>query len=79
MKNKKKYDQVFMETFAIEESVLGDELEYNSITEWDSIAHMLLISELEETFDIMMEIDDIIDFSSYNKGFELLMKYGIII
>ena len=32
---------------------------------------------LEEVFDIMMEMDDIIDFSSYKKGFELIAKYGV--
>jgi len=66
-----------MESFSISESVLGDDLIYNSIPEWDSVGHMSLISELEEVFDIMMEMDDIIDFSSYKKGFELLSKYEV--
>ena len=35
------------------------------------------ISELEETFDIMMDTDDIIDFNSYKKGMEILNKYNI--
>jgi len=56
---------------------LDDNLEYNSIPEWDSLGHMGLIAELEEVFDIMMEMDDIIDFSSYKKGFELIAKNGI--
>ena len=77
MTNKKKYDQVFIETFSISESTLNDELLYNSIPEWDSVGHMSLIAELEEAFDIMMEMDDIIDFSSYKKGFELIAKYEI--
>ena len=38
---------------------------------------MALIAGLEEKFDIMMEMDDIIDFSSYKKGFELMANYGI--
>ena len=38
---------------------------------------MSLIAELEEAFDIMMEMDDIIDLSSYKKGFELVAKYGV--
>ena len=75
MNNKHLYDQAFMESFSISESVLGDDLIYNSIPEWDSVGHMSLISELEEVFDIMMEMDDIIDFSSYKNGFELLSKY----
>ena len=77
MNNKQKYDQAFMESFSIDESVLDDNLEYNTIPEWDSIGHMSLIAELEEVFDIMMEMDDIIDFSSYKHGFEILVKYDI--
>ena len=67
----------FMEIFSIDESKLDDDLEYNTIPEWDSVGHMGLIAELEEVFDIMMEMDDIIDFSSYKKGFELVAKYGV--
>ena len=40
---------------------------------------MELISVLEDTFDIMMETEDIIDFSSYEKGKEILSKYDVII
>ena len=77
MNNKQKYDQAFIESFSISESALGDDLIYNSIPEWDSVGHMSLIAELEEVFDIMMEMDDIIDFSSYKKGFELIAKYEV--
>ena len=77
MNNKQKYDQAFIETFSIDESKLDDNLEYNTIPEWDSDGHMGLIAELEEVYDIMMEMDDIIDFSSYKKGFELIAKYGV--
>ena len=77
MNNKQKYAQAFIESFSIDESKLDDNLEYNTIPEWDSVGHMGLIAELEEVFDIMMEMDDIIDFSSYKKGLELIAKYGV--
>ena len=77
MNNKNKYNQVFLETFLIDESVLDDNLKYNSIQSWDSIGHMALITGLEEAFDIMMELDDIIDFNSYKEGFEIIAKYGV--
>ena len=77
MDSKQKYDKAFMESFSIDESALGDKLEYNTITSWDSIGHMAMIAELEDAFDIMLETDDIIDFSSYKKGLELLAKYGV--
>ena len=63
-----------MNCFGIEKSVLNDELVYNSIKTWDSVGHMEMIATLEETFDIMMETDDIIDFSSYSKGKEILRE-----
>ena len=77
MNNKQKYAQAFTTTFSIDESKLDNNLEYNSIPEWDSVGHMGLIAELEDVFEIMMEMDDIIDFSSYKKGIELIAKYGV--
>ena len=38
---------------------------------------MTLMSGLEEAFSITLETDDIIDFSSYNKGKEILRKYKV--
>ncbi len=75
--SKEKYDEAFIVAFEIKDSQIGSELEYDSIQEWDSIGHMALIAEIEDTFDISMEMDDIIDFSSYDKGIELLKKYNI--
>ena len=75
--NKIAYDKAFQETFSIDSSMLGDDLEYNSIELWDSVGHMGLMAALEEAFDIFLETDDIIDFSSYNKGMSILGKYDI--
>ena len=38
---------------------------------------MSMVGALEDEFDIMLEMDDIIDFSSYKKGMETLAKYGV--
>lgn len=77
MNNKEKYDDVFVRCLEIEQKDLKDDLTYNTIDNWDSIGHMGLIGELEEVFDIMMETDDIIDFSSYGEGKKILKKYEI--
>ena len=75
--NIEKYENAFMESFDIEKSMLNEELKYESIPEWDSVGHMTMISNLEEVFDIVMEMDDIIDFSSFEIGKEMLKKYKI--
>lgn len=76
MNNSEKYKKVFSKTFEIK-SNFDENLEYNSIEAWDSIGHMNLISNLEEDFKISLETDDIVDFSSFNKGKEILKKYKI--
>ncbi len=77
MNNKQKYNKVFMDTFSLKEESLKKNIEYNSIKEWDSVGHMTMIGNLEETFNIVFEMDDIIDFSSYKTGIEILKKYKI--
>ena len=61
MNNEEKYDEVFINSFSLKQSDLDDNLVYESVPEWDSVGHMGMIAELEETFDIMLETDDIID------------------
>tara|TARA_B100000965_G_C19415245_1_gene679600 strand:- start:66 stop:305 length:240 start_codon:yes stop_codon:yes gene_type:complete len=77
MTNLEKYQKSFIETFSLSKEKINDKLKYNDIPEWDSIGHMTLMSSLEETFGVSIETDDIVDFSSYKKGIEILKKYKI--
>lgn len=71
-----KYRKIFCETFEIEDNML-DDLIYQGINEWDSVGHMALISALEDEFGIMMDMEDIIEFSSFKIGIDILKKYGV--
>jgi acyl carrier protein len=72
-----KYNAAFIETFDITEEQLNSELVYQSVEAWDSVGHMQLIAALEDAFDIMLDTDDIVDFSSYDKGKEFMAKYEV--
>lgn len=76
MTNLEKYNAAFCETLNVKEDQLP-ELKYQGVPEWDSVGHMSLVAAIEETFDIMMEMDDIIDLSSYEKGKVILKKYDV--
>jgi len=78
MTNLELYNKAFTETLGITEQELAG-LTYQAIDSWDSVGHMGLIAALEDSFDIMMETDDIIDLSSYEKGKEILAKYEVIL
>lgn len=76
MSNIDKYTEIFTNTFEVSEEE-AKSLKYQDIKAWDSVGHMGLIATLEDTFNIMMETDDIIDFNSFEKGKEILTKYNI--
>lgn len=76
MTNLEKYDRVFKKVLKKE----GDELKnlrYRKIPLWDSMGHMNLVGELEEIFDVMLETPDMLAFNSYEKGKEILKRYGV--
>ena len=77
MSNLDKYKDCFKEALELDVNLINENLKYNSVAEWDSIGHMTLMSALEEKFSISMDTDDIIDFSSYAKGKEILKKYKV--
>ena len=77
MENLKKYKKVFVESLNIDEKKFDQKLKYNEIPEWDSIGHMTLITNLETAFKISIENDDVLDFSSFKKGMEILKKYKV--
>ena len=76
MTNREKYQHIFKESFQFNGDL--ESLEYQGIPEWDSVGHMQLMAALEDGFSVEMDVDDIIDFSSFNKGIEILAKYKIV-
>ena len=68
--------EVFSKSLGVDSATVTDDLEYNSIPEWDSVAHMALIAALEDALDIMIETDDVIDMSSVGEARKILAKYN---
>lgn len=77
MSNHSRLHQAFAKGLGIPVEQVSDALTYNTIPQWDSVAHMNLVAELELTFDVMLDTDDIIDMSSVAKAREILAKYGV--
>ena len=72
-----KLHEIVAKGLLLDTSKISDALEYNSIPEWDSVAHMTLIADLEDAYDIMLDTDDIIAMSSVGKIREILKKYDV--
>ncbi len=52
-------------------------LEYRSIPEWDSLAHLTLVMSVETTFDVMFDIDDVLGLRSFSACIDILKRHGI--
>jgi acyl carrier protein len=68
---------VFTRSLGLAEGAAVDGLEYRSIPQWDSLAHMSLVAAMEDEFDIMIDTDDVLDMSSFAKAAALLAKHGV--
>ena len=77
MRNIDKYNEIFVKVFSVNVEELDGEFSILNVEKWDSVAQMELITQIEDTFDIMLDTDDINRLSSYEKGKEILVKYDI--
>ncbi|KAA0543384.1 acyl carrier protein [Bacillus sp. BGMRC 2118] len=77
MRNIEKYKKAFINVLDIEEDDVNEELALGKTSEWDSIGHMALISEIEDVFDVFIDSEWITEFNSYQSGIELLERLGV--
>lgn len=77
MTNLEKYNAIFTEVFGATVEQLGENYSKETVSEWDSVHQLNIISLLEETFDLMLDPEDIMACTSYDAGKEILAKNDI--
>ena len=77
MKNIEKYRNAFMEALDLEEDEVSEDLALGETSEWDSLGHMILISTMEDAFDVSIDAEWMTEFNSYRSGMELLNRLGV--
>lgn len=77
MTNIEKYNDAFVEVFGVDNTVLNDGFSKDCVGAWDSVHQLNIIALLEESFGVMFDPEDIMEFTSYGKGREILKKYEI--
>jgi acyl carrier protein len=77
MTNLEKYNAIFTEVFGATADLLGDNYSKVTVSEWDSVHQLNIVSLLEEAFDLMLDPEDIMACTSYNAGKEILANNGI--
>ena len=77
MTNNEKLIICFEDSLNINRDIVIDSLKYQSIPQWDSIAHMSLVAKIEDQFEIMLETEEILDMSSVLQIKKILKKYDL--
>ncbi|MGK0442346.1 MAG: acyl carrier protein [Pseudohongiellaceae bacterium] len=77
MSNTEKLASIFTNCLCLAPEDFDEGLSYNTIPEWDSTGHMALVVGIEKGFDVMLDMDDIIDMSSFAASKAILKKYDI--
>jgi acyl carrier protein len=68
---------IFEKVFGVEAAEFSLNLTPEDVMRWDSLGHMTLTIELEETFNVHFEVDEITEMSSAKKIVELLQAKGV--
>ena len=77
MTNIEKLNKIFCEVFSVEESALNSNFNKCIVDGWDSVHQLSLTSAVEDEFDIMLDAEDILEFTSYENAKKVLVKYEI--
>jgi acyl carrier protein len=72
---KERIREIFAEVLEVDHDMIVDSLAYSAIPQWDSVAHMAIVAAVEDEYDIMMEIDDIIDMNTFETSVSIIQKY----
>ena len=75
--NLEKYNDTYMSIFNVTEDALNEDFNFGTAPGWNSFAHMELIASLEDAFEIMFEVNDIMHFGGYENGKAILRRYGV--
>ncbi len=68
---------IFEKVFSIETDDFSPELTPEDVLRWDSLGHMNLVAELEETFGVQFEVDEITEMTTAGRIIEILRAKGM--
>jgi acyl carrier protein len=72
-----KLKDILAKVLLIDESKISDGMSRKSVKEWDSMAHLMLVSEIESAFEVTMDDDDIMEIQTVGDIKKTLKKVGI--
>lgn len=71
------FTEIVSKILLIDESKVTEDLQRADVESWDSMTHLILISELEQNYNITFNDDDITSINSVGDIKKTLQKYDV--
>jgi len=77
--NKDRLKEIFAKVFLLDEDEVNDKLSRKDVEEWDSMGHLMLISEIESAFGVFISDEDITKIKTLADIKKVLRKLGVAV
>jgi acyl carrier protein len=72
-----KLKNILAKVLLIDKNAVSDDMSRKSLEEWDSMAHLMLVSEIESAFEVTMSDEDIMEVQTVADIKNILKKLGV--
>jgi acyl carrier protein len=69
-----KLKDILAKVLLVDENKISDDMSRKSVEEWDSMAHLMLVSEIESAFGVALSDDDIMGIQTVGDIKKILKK-----
>ena len=74
-----KLKEILAKVLLVDRTKINDRMSRKGVEEWDSMAHLMLVSEIESEFGVMMSDDDITEIKTVGDIKRVLRKLDVAI
>jgi len=74
-----KLKEIMAKVLLVDKANVNDQTSRKDLEEWDSMAHLMLVSDIESAFEVMMSDDDITGIKTVGDIKKILRKLGVAI
>jgi acyl carrier protein len=71
-----KLKNILMKVLLIDKNTISDNMSRKKVEEWDSMAQLMLVSEIESAFNVVMSDEDIMEIQTVGDIKRVLKKLG---
>jgi len=77
--NLKKLYKLLAQVLSISEDDINDNLSHENSEKWDSFTGLMLVAELEKTFEVSFAMEEVLEIRSVGAIKEHLIKHGVML